>query len=84
MERRLFGLYSKDFKKLANRLVFKNNKNHNCGQTYAELNGSWICCQTCEKRAHLSYSGKDEEKKYNIHTYVKIVYNNIKHLAIRN
>lgn len=32
-----------------------------CGHTYAESNEGWICCQICEKWAHLSCSGKDDE-----------------------
>ncbi|KAL5236899.1 hypothetical protein ACI65C_004309 [Semiaphis heraclei] len=33
-----------------------------CGHTYAESNEGWICCQICEKWAHLSCSGKDNEE----------------------
>lgn len=33
-----------------------------CGHTYAESNEGWICCQICEKWAHLPCSGKDDEE----------------------
>lgn len=33
-----------------------------CGHTYSESNEGWICCQICEKWAHLSCSGKDDEE----------------------
>lgn len=33
-----------------------------CGHNYSESNEDWICCQTYEKWAHLSCSGKDEKE----------------------